>query len=87
MTIADGGVSLKALYTFDYLITFPREIQLLWGRNFNAVSLILILNRYIPFVTFIIFCYSVAAPQPESTEVRNIPFTAAITDFFQRCVP
>ncbi|KAM5539600.1 hypothetical protein V8D89_006709 [Ganoderma adspersum] len=41
------GVATVVLYIYDFTITFPREVELFWGRRFTGASLLFLLNRYL----------------------------------------
>ncbi|PIL26520.1 hypothetical protein GSI_12278 [Ganoderma sinense ZZ0214-1] len=48
------GLATVALYIYDYTITFPREVELFWGRRFTGASLLFLLNRYLSLAHVII---------------------------------
>ncbi|KAH9937981.1 hypothetical protein B0H21DRAFT_53642 [Amylocystis lapponica] len=39
-------VAAVVLYAYDYLLTFSREVELIWRRKFTGVTVLFILNRY-----------------------------------------
>jgi len=56
-------VACLALYTYEYIIMFPQEIEFIWHRRFTGVSILLILNRYLPFLLLMLNMMS-ASPIP-----------------------
>jgi len=59
-----------ALYSYDYLITFHHEIRLIWHRRFAGVSILLLLNRYLPFVKMTLQLLS-SSPLPELNQTQS----------------
>ncbi|KAI0722674.1 hypothetical protein C8Q76DRAFT_793688 [Earliella scabrosa] len=38
------------LFTYEFCLTFGREVELFWRRKFTIASVLVILNRYVPLV-------------------------------------
>ena len=45
-------LSCPAILVWEYIITFDREVALVWSRKPNGASLLFFLNRYIMLVQF-----------------------------------
>ncbi|KAA1472912.1 hypothetical protein DENSPDRAFT_881622 [Dentipellis sp. KUC8613] len=43
-------LSALTLLSYDYLLTFPDELELIWGSPWTIMKVIFLLNRYVPFV-------------------------------------
>nr|VWP02332.1 Surface protein PspC [Ganoderma boninense] len=48
------GLATVALYIYDYMITFGREVELFWGRRFTGASVLFLLNRYLNLAHMIV---------------------------------
>lgn len=44
------SVAASAVFVYDYLLTFPMEVELIWGSRWNAIKIIFIVQRYMPFI-------------------------------------
>ena len=52
--LADTYVA--AILAYDYLLTFPREVQFVWTRKFSPATALFLLNRYlIVLLYFLVF--------------------------------
>ena len=80
-TLADGShvpeytnlllIIPLALLSYDYLITFNKEITLFWvPRRINGAFLLFLLNRYLFLAAQIL----AVTPEPSSSEVSSILF-------------
>ncbi|OBZ73196.1 hypothetical protein A0H81_07320 [Grifola frondosa] len=77
-----GAVSLL---TWEYIVTFDREVHLVWGRKTTGATVLFLLNRYVMFVQFIIqlpFSFLI------STSVRSSALQHSSSDFsvYQGCL-
>ncbi|KAI0783116.1 hypothetical protein C8Q75DRAFT_476469 [Abortiporus biennis] len=52
---AAGFASSLALAIYEYFITIDQEIDLIWNRKFDTISVIFLLNRYCVFIIAILF--------------------------------
>jgi len=43
-------VAAIALLVFDYLLTFPQEVSLIWPSRWTLIKVLFLLTRYMPFV-------------------------------------
>ena len=41
---------MPGLFTYEFCLTFGREVELFWRRKFTIASVLVILNRYVPLV-------------------------------------
>ncbi|KAI0722609.1 hypothetical protein C8Q76DRAFT_782827 [Earliella scabrosa] len=63
------NVATGALYAFEYVVTFDREVNLFWKRKITMASVLFIANRYLALVTrFMGFPYPI--------EDQNAPNTS-----------
>ncbi|TFY51415.1 hypothetical protein EVG20_g11010, partial [Dentipellis fragilis] len=62
------GFSANALMSFDYFITFPDEIELVWRSRWTIVKVIFLLNRYIALSDVGISTYGVLGSHLSSSE-------------------
>ncbi|KAI0375732.1 hypothetical protein BV20DRAFT_1048009 [Pilatotrama ljubarskyi] len=44
-----------ALIFYEYIITFDREVSLVWGRKFTAATVLFLLNRYLALLKYPIY--------------------------------
>lgn len=54
--------SPPGLLTYEYLITFDREVKLFWKRAITGSSILFIVNRYLPLV-----CIALGMPSSDPT--------------------
>ncbi|OCH90494.1 hypothetical protein OBBRIDRAFT_776875 [Obba rivulosa] len=47
-------VASSALILYDHLSTFSREVEFIWGRKFNSVTMLFYFNRWINFSSAIL---------------------------------
>ncbi|EMD36940.1 hypothetical protein CERSUDRAFT_105978, partial [Gelatoporia subvermispora B] len=47
-------VASSALLLYDHLTTFSREVEFIWGRSFNSVTMLFYFNRWINFASAIL---------------------------------
>ncbi|XP_006460406.1 hypothetical protein AGABI2DRAFT_177975 [Agaricus bisporus var. bisporus H97] len=43
-------VASLTILVFDWMLTFPSEVELVWGSKWSAITILYFLTRYIPFV-------------------------------------
>ncbi|TFY54310.1 hypothetical protein EVG20_g9757 [Dentipellis fragilis] len=43
-------LSALTLLSYDYLLTLPDELELIWGSSWTVMKVVFLLNRYVPFV-------------------------------------
>jgi len=43
-------VASTTAYVYDYLLTFPREVSLIWPSAWTVIKILFLFTRYIPFV-------------------------------------
>ena len=61
-----------ALLSFEYVLTFDREVRLIWGRRITGATVIFVLNRYWLFLEYIT---EVISMYPLSDLVRRLWMT------------
>ncbi|KAI0367208.1 hypothetical protein BV20DRAFT_950669 [Pilatotrama ljubarskyi] len=67
------SVAARALFLWDYFVTFDREVQYVWSQKLSAASGLFIVNRYVNLVITILELIEQApfqTPQPESPPTR-----------------
>jgi len=52
------NVASATVLIFDYFLTFPREISLVWSARWTPTKVIFLLSRYLPFFDVGFFMYS-----------------------------
>ncbi|TFY63232.1 hypothetical protein EVG20_g6405 [Dentipellis fragilis] len=50
-------LSAMTLLFYDYFLTLPDEVDLVWGSRWTATKVLLLLNRYIPFLDAVLGVY------------------------------
>lgn len=43
-------VAAAALFVWDYLVTMGMEIELVWTSRWNAIKILFLIQRYLPFL-------------------------------------
>ena len=47
---ADSLVAASTFFVWDYILTIPLELDLVWRSKWNALKFIYLVQRYLPFV-------------------------------------
>jgi len=66
------NVAGMAILIYDYAITIEDEISMMWGRSYDAVHVIFMVSRYIPFVGMGLTAY--AALQTNSVQCHRYSY-------------
>jgi len=75
------NVASAALLVFDYLLTFPREVSLIWPARWTLIKVLFLLTRYLPFIDAGILVYGHFQQRP-TAEVCYQIFKAASWLFY-----
>ena len=60
------------LIVYEYVLTFDKELRVIWGRRFTIPTILFLANRYLAFVFVLSICMSTLFPWAENnTEVRS----------------
>jgi len=49
-------VAIITAVGYDYLLTFPQEIEYMWSKPWTWVSMLFILSRYCGLISLITYC-------------------------------
>jgi len=53
------NVAALAAFAFDYCLTFPLEVEHVWGTKWEVTRIVFTLSRYLPFLASSLACYDV----------------------------
>ncbi|KAJ8501522.1 hypothetical protein ONZ45_g12104 [Pleurotus djamor] len=67
-----GYIHAASLSIFDYFITFPDEVQLVWGNSHRLPMLLFYLNRYLPFFDLPLTLYNQVAYGTSTAACKHI---------------
>lgn len=71
---------LTALLYFDFVITFPQEVQRIWSRRFSGATIVYLLTRYSALFERIIFLVSLFLMTLDD-KVRSLPLQCMIVSY------
>jgi len=57
-------VSSQTVFVFDYLITFPDEVEFVWNGKANPAAVLFFITRYLPFIDGIFLLAEQFLPNP-----------------------
>ncbi|TFY65693.1 hypothetical protein EVG20_g5392 [Dentipellis fragilis] len=72
MIVTRITLSANALMVFDYFLTLPDEIELVWRSRWNIVKVLFLLNRYTAFWDMGISIYSILGPHLTSSTCSGL---------------
>ncbi|KAJ7728953.1 hypothetical protein DFH07DRAFT_219607 [Mycena maculata] len=61
-----ANVSALCLFAWDYILTFPQEVQYFWGSRWSLVKLLFFANRYFTFVLVVFSVFFDLYPTPDT---------------------
>ncbi|TFK90096.1 hypothetical protein K466DRAFT_574426 [Polyporus arcularius HHB13444] len=67
------SVAARALFLWDYFVTFDREVEYVWGQKLSAASLLFILNRYVNLLITILELIEQAPFQTPAIRLSSCP--------------
>lgn len=68
------SLALSAILFYDYLITFATEVNNIWRRPCNAVSLLFLANRYATIVGYISIIWLNLGSSPFNTSAVSLVY-------------
>ncbi|KAK7039614.1 hypothetical protein R3P38DRAFT_2514914 [Favolaschia claudopus] len=70
-----ANVSALCLFAWDYVLTFPQEVQYFWGSRWSFVKVLFFLNRYLTMVlvVFTVFFDLYSTPDADTPECVLYP--------------
>ncbi len=61
-----------AIIIYEFMITFSKEVELFWKRNFTLSSVLFLVNRYVSFAVNMMYTPWPSYAQPATLAVRAL---------------
>ncbi|GJE96338.1 hypothetical protein PsYK624_125320 [Phanerochaete sordida] len=75
ITTTDVAFAQLAVAAYEYIITFDQEVSIVWNRKLNAVSLLLVITRWLmvvePILAFIPLPTQARSAKPCSSQALS----------------